>query len=161
MLCLEHHSDVTGNQGLGRNYTPQEVSLYKEGWEGQCTTWHENSEEKTEEEEESVEPTQTFTKRVTIVGDEHYFREFELEKGDEITFSVSNDEPIDFMIMTKRQYNRWIRDGECNLYFEESDITSLEDSFEVPKEGTWFVVFCNESEDDVTVDFDVAIWPAE
>lgn len=30
VLCLDHHSDVTGNEGLGRNYSENEIRLFKE-----------------------------------------------------------------------------------------------------------------------------------
>lgn len=35
VLCLDHHSDVTGPQGLGKAYTAAEVRMYKRNWEGQ------------------------------------------------------------------------------------------------------------------------------
>lgn len=163
VLCLDHHSDVTGNQGLGRNYTQAEISLYKENWEEQCARWRSNSEADTGSmrEDETVEPIQSFTKRVNLGDDEHYPQEFNLEEEDEITFSVSSDEPIDFMIMTKRQYNRWAKDGEGRLYVEHSDITALEDSFEVPQDGIWVLVFCNDSDQQVVIDFDISTWPGE
>ena len=162
VLCLDHHSDVTGNQGLGRNYSPEEISLYKENWEEQCAKWRSNSEiEIGSTEDETVEPIQSFTKRVSLGEDEHYPQDFDLEEGDEITFSVSSDEPIDFMIMTKRQYNRWAKDVNSRLYVEHSDITALEDSFEVPQDGNWVLIFCNDSDDQVTVDFDISTWPGE
>lgn len=166
VLCLEEHSDVTGNQGLGRNYSPEEVYLYKRGWEAQCAQWHNDSasHEQTEEDEpedhdETVEPLQSFTKRISLDRDEHYFEDLQLGESDEITFSISSDEPIDFMIMTKRQYNRWSEDGEGTLYVEQCDITALDDTFNVPRAGTWVLVFSNESSDEATIDFDIATWP--
>jgi hypothetical protein len=164
VLCLDHHSDVTGSQGSGRSYSPEEILLFKRNWEAECDKWQSAPSEPAsteQEEEETVEPIQSFTKRVDIGADEHYPEVFDLEEGDEITFSVSSDGPIDFMIMTKRQYNRWANDGDSRLYKEHSDITALEDSFEIPKDGNWVVVFCNSSDDDVAVDFDVSAWPGE
>jgi hypothetical protein len=33
VLCLDCHGRVTGDEGLGRHYSPEEVSLYKKDWE--------------------------------------------------------------------------------------------------------------------------------
>lgn len=166
VLCLEEHSDVTGSQGLGRNYTSGEVYLYKQGWEAQCRQWHKDStqldeteENDQEEDEETVEPIKSFTKRINLNSDQHYIQEFPLDEADKITFSISSDEPIDFMIMTKRQYNRWAQDEDGTLYLEECDITSFDHAFQVPRAGTWVLLFSNESSDEATIDFDIATWP--
>jgi len=163
VLCLDHHSDVTGSEGSGRNYSVDEILLFKSTWEAECVEWSSSSDDSDADstEDETVEPIQSFTKRVKLGDDEHYTQDFDLEEGDQITFSVSSDEPIDFMIMTKRQYNRWARDGEGRLFVDHSDITALEDSFEVPTDGNWVLLFCNNSDDEVVVDFDISTWSAE
>lgn len=36
VVCLNDHSKVTGDEGLGRRYTPSEVTEYKRRWESAC-----------------------------------------------------------------------------------------------------------------------------
>lgn len=39
VLCLNCHSRVTGDEGLGRRYSAAEVSEHKRRWEEQCKAW--------------------------------------------------------------------------------------------------------------------------
>lgn len=63
ILCLDHHSDVTGSQGFGRNYRPQEIRLWKQNWEAQCRVWHETHDEDADEDDSDLEPMNTLYKR--------------------------------------------------------------------------------------------------
>ena len=38
VVCLDCHSKVTGNEGLGRSYSTGEVSIYKAKWEEACSS---------------------------------------------------------------------------------------------------------------------------
>src|SRR2546425_13378027 len=38
VLSLDCHSIVTGDEGLGRSYSPREVANYKSDWEAQCAS---------------------------------------------------------------------------------------------------------------------------
>jgi len=162
VLCLDHHSDVTGNEGLGRDYSENEIRLFKENWEAECETSRSNSDDEPDsDDEESVEPIHNVTKRVILDENEHLYHSFELDEGDEITFSLSSDERIEFLIMTKRQYNRWAEDQTGTLYEQHTDITELEDSFTVPKTANWLLIFCNHGDEEVEIWFSISTWPAE
>lgn len=162
VLCLDHHSDVTGNQGLGRNYSENEIRLFKQNWEAECRASGSSSDDESDsDDEDDIEPIHNVTKRVTLDENEHLYHSFELDEGDEITFSLSSDERIEFMIMTERQYSRWVQDEEGKLYEQHTDITELEDSFTVPKTANWFLIFCNHGDEEVEVWFTVSTWPGE
>ena len=66
VLCLDHHSDVTGSQGFGRNYTPTEIRLCKQNWEEQCQIWHQTHDED-EDNDSDPEPMATLYKRLILV----------------------------------------------------------------------------------------------
>lgn len=163
VLCLPHHSAVTGNQGLGRDYSPHEIRFFKMEWEAECGHSPSNSYDEVDwrDAEDSVGSIYSFKKRVVLGGDEHLYHSFELEAGDQIDFNLSSSEPIEFLIMTKRQYDRWTREGEGTVYEQHTDITELEDSFEVPTTTNWLLLFCNHSDNEVEVWFCISMWPGE
>ncbi len=162
VLCLDHHSDVTGAQGLGHNYTVGEIRLYKEAWEAECTTWRSISDSETEPDtDDTIEPIEMFSKTVVLAAEDHESWRFNLDEGDKIAFSMTSDEPIDFMILTQRQYKRWANEGEGATHEHHENITSLDDSFEIPKDGWWAIVFWNGSEESAEVQFAVSTWPSE
>jgi hypothetical protein len=162
VLCLDHHSAVTGNEGLGRDYSRREIRLFKVNWEAECENSQSHSSDESDwSEAEIVEPIHSLKKSVVLGGDEHLYHSFELEAGDEIDFSLSSSEPIEFLIMTRSQYDHWLRDGEGVLYEQHSDISELEDSFEVPTSANWLLIFCNDSDEEVEVRFSISTWPGE
>lgn len=73
---------------------------------------------------------------------------------------MSSDEIIDMLIMDKRDFKRWDGDDEVPSYYEfYQDKMSLNTSFTVPKDGEYYVVFWNRSEEEeATVELEIGIW---
>lgn len=162
VLCLDHHSDVTGSQGFGRNYSQEEILLFKQHWEAECESWRQTSgSDAASADVEIVEPIETIFKVISLKEGEDESYSFDLEEGDEIAFSVSSDEPIDVLIMTERQYKRWSNQDEVTPHEEHEATKAIEDSFVIPRDGWWTIVFHNSSDDPAEVQYDVATWPSE
>jgi hypothetical protein len=157
---LDHHSDATGSQGFGRNYRPSEIRLCKQKWEEQCQIWHETHDEE-EDEEEDPEPMATMYKRFILKTDQTESYRFDLERGDEIAFNFSSDEPIDFLIMAQAEYERWLNDEDAKVEEEDEEILSRHDSFEAPRNGWWAIVFHNPYNEPADLEYDIATWPAD
>lgn len=83
-----------------------------------------------------------------------------LNEGNVITISMSSDEPIDVLIMDKRDFKRWDGADDVPSWYEFfEDKMSLNTSFQVPKDYEYYVVFWNRSEDEeATVELEIEIW---
>jgi hypothetical protein len=57
VLCLDCHSLVTGDEGLGRRYAPGELILRKKDWEEHCI--RNESGEDQDDESEDDEPIES------------------------------------------------------------------------------------------------------
>lgn len=173
VLCVECHSIVSGNQGFGKNYSKKEILLFKKNWEEQCEGWRQNvgnanddmeddeenlepddSEEAVEDQED--EPIHTLYKDWIVEGGYNYSFEYNLEKGNEIVYSVSSDERIDFLIMKRSEYNRTSVDGDALM--EDDNIFETNDSYTVPRNGWYSIVVCNRSRNEARVTLDLSIW---
>src|SRR5437016_3495748 len=82
VVCMDCHSRVTGDEGLGRRYSEEEVREYKRQWELQCSGVNtEDEEEDEEEEEDSTEkPAGSIYQYRLIRNGEHYNSELEMER---------------------------------------------------------------------------------
>ena len=173
VLCVECHSTVSGNQGFGKNYSKKEIVLFKNNWEEQCESWMQdfgNAENDTEEDNEIVEdqdgeefiedeedePIHTLYKDWIVEGDYHYTFEYNLEKGNEIVYSISSDTTIDFLIMKRSEYNRMSVDGDAVM--EDKNIFETSDSYTVTRNGWYSIVVCNRSNNDARITLDISIW---
>jgi len=160
VLCLDHHSDATGSQGFGRNYTPREIRLRKQNWEQQCQIWHETHDED-EDDDSDPEPMATLYKRLILTTDQIESYRFDLEQGDELVFNFSSDEPIDFLIMAQPEYELWFNDKDAEIEEEDERIMARHDSFEAPSNGWWAIVFHNPYAEPADLEYDIATWPGE
>lgn len=160
VLCLRHHSEVTGNQGFGRNYSRAEIRLYKRSWEALCKARNGGANGDSHF-SNGVAPICRFLKSVVLGAHEHLYPSFELKAADKITFSLLSNKPIEFLIMTRLQHASWLRKGEGMVYEQHTDVTEMEDYFEVPEDNDWLLIFCNHSIEEVEVAFSVFIWEAE
>src|SRR5579863_6576194 len=70
VLCLDRHSRVTGDEGLGRRYSEAEVREYKRRWEEHCAETNDRG--TTGGEEESDEPVESDFESLLIRGGENY-----------------------------------------------------------------------------------------
>src|SRR5688572_14517052 len=57
VLSLDCHSLVTGDEGMGRKYSPGEVAKYKAQWEQHCAVLNEETQSAWTKEEEDDEET--------------------------------------------------------------------------------------------------------
>jgi hypothetical protein len=156
VLDLRHHSEVTGSQGFGRNYSQTEIRLYKKSWEALCKGRYESSNGNSNY-SNGVELVYRFIKRVVLGAHEHLYPSLELKAGDEITLNVLSNKPVEFLIMTKPQHDQWLKNGEGMLYEQHTDVTEIDDYFEVPENDQWLLIFCNHSAEEVEVAFSVSV----
>lgn len=173
VLCVECHSIVSGNQGFGKNYSKKEILLFKKNWEEQCEGWRQNignADDDMEDDEENLEPDDseeavedqedepihTLYKDWIVEGGYNYSFEYNLGKGNEIVYSVSSDERIDFLIMKRSEYNRTSVDGDALM--EDDNIFETNDSYTVPRNGWYSIIVCNRSRNEARVTLDLSIW---
>ena len=162
VLCVDCHSLVTGDQGFGKKYSTREVRLYKSDWEQQCNAFHRQEADGDEnDEDEDNEPADSYYTDTMLPADSHISRHYKLDAGDEIKVWTESDEPLDIMIMTTRQYERWSDDkNDEDVRFIEyyEDQYELSASEVVSRGGNYTVVVCNNSDEDVRVQLDISIW---
>lgn len=170
VICLDCHSRVTGNEGLGRRYSVQEVTLFKNGWEQQCAAFHQqeaaennfecNDEDENENDEsdESDEPADSFYEDSVLPHGVHVARHYTLDSGDEIKYWMKSDEPLDLMIMTTRQYNRWLAGEDASILQSSESTREIDDSYVVTRSGNYTVAVVNDTGEDVDLQLDISIW---
>ena len=152
VLCLECHSRVTGDEGLGHRFTPNEVSLFKKKWEKTCDDFF-NKMGGLEEEgnyEEAIISSKT-----------HLEYSYKLNTGDKIAIRSITDKPIGVFIMDSQNYDDWLEsDGEEGFdYLKGTEtVTECIMEFTVPEDGDYTVLFLNESGVDVYIELDIHIW---
>jgi hypothetical protein len=155
VVCHDCHSRVTGDEGLGRAYSPREVAKYKKRWEDQCAEADQASEE-----EGLDEPIGFVREIIRIKADEHDCRAFEMEEGDELVISVTADDYIDVSICAPADYKRWIdsRGEDFREYEGAEDVRECERSFTSPRRGIYHLLLINNNDDDVEVEIDATVW---
>jgi hypothetical protein len=172
VLCLDCHSRVTGDEGLGRRYSVQEVILFKNGWEQQCAAFHQQEaaennsegddededEDETDEGEESDEPADSFYEDSVLPHGVHVVRDYSLDSGDEIKYWMKSDDLLDLMIMTTRQYNRWLAGEDASVLQSSESSREIEDSYVVTRSGNYTVVVINDTGEDADLQLDISIW---
>ena len=169
VLCLDCHSRVTGDEGLGRRYSVREVTLFKNGWEQQCAAFHrqgaDNSpgddaedEDEDDEGEEGDEPADSYYEDSVLPSGVHVPRHYSLESGDEIKYWMKSDEPLDLMIMTTRQYDRWVGGEDAGVLQSHESAREIEDSYAVTRRGNYMVVVINDTGEDADLQLDISIW---
>jgi hypothetical protein len=65
------------------------------------------------------------------------------------------------MIMAQAQYRRWDNGDEAKVEEEDQAILARHDSFEVPRNGWWTIVFHNPYQDAAELEYDIATWPSD
>ena len=159
VVCLDDHSRVTGDEGLGRRFSPAEVRVYKKRWEAICSGSSRRDED--EEDDKPEEPLYSTVQSRLLRKDENYSYEFEIEEGQELSVSISADDYIDASICTPRDVKRWLDGHDLMEYEGDEDVRECELSFVPDKSGRYVVLLVNRSDDDVDVTVDVAIWAAD
>lgn len=154
VLCLECHSRVTGDEGFGRRFTSNEVSLFKKKWEETCDNWYKSMSGFEEEAEgdygETIIPPNT---NITYP--------YELNKNDKIAVWATASKPISVFIMDSEVYNDWLQsDGKEGFdYLKGTELgTDFDFEFKISKDGDYTVLFLNESNKSIDIEFDIEIW---
>jgi hypothetical protein len=169
VVCLDDHSRVTGNEGLGRSFKPGEVAKYKRQWEGTCRAEgqtmpddDEDEEEEDEEDEEDVKPLISFFQSRRIKGEDSCAFMFDMEEGQQLVASISADGYVDVSICTPRDYQRWLDGKELMEYEGDEEVRECElPTFTAPQDGKFAVAIMNEDDEDVDVTVDISIWSPE
>jgi hypothetical protein len=163
VLCIECHSNVSGNQGFGKSYSVEEVKLHKQSWELRCKVWLNEDvhliDEPIEEDEDAIDSDYF---QDSIESGTHFDFHYNLLEGQVIIFGVLSDNPIDIEIMRKSDYEEWLDDGseqEFELGYEE--VTIIKRAFVVPEDDDYVVLFINNSSENAEVQADISIWNIE
>ena len=157
VVCLDDHSRVTGDEGLGRRFSPQEVTLFKVRWEAICA--QADMDEDDDEDDEPEEPLESVFQTRLIRANEEYAFTFQMEEGQELICSLSADDYIDISICTARDYQRWLDGEDLMEYIGEEDVLHCDlPPFVAPRNGKFVVAIMNNSDEDVDVTVDIAIW---
>lgn len=113
VLCLDCHSIVTGDEGLGRRYSQGEVTSYKRNWEKQCVL--DKSIEDDNEEEGLID---SHYQDSILDADSHYRCDWDLEEDNRLSIWMESDNPIHVVFMKQKHYKRWLETGEIVSYEE-------------------------------------------
>jgi hypothetical protein len=172
VVCLDCHSRVTGDEGLGRRYKPEEVSLYKERWEEECAGGDLDEDdddnagddlEGDEDEEDDDEPVFTKESEFIVRAPGHQPLHLEMQKGDVLTATVTSDVPVDVWVAPRRVYGRWDDDEEIDSPdVLDEDHLRADITFTAPRDGTFVLVIENTDEEtEATASLDVSIWRSD
>ncbi len=153
VLCLDCHSIVTGDEGLGRRYSQGEVSHYKKDWESQCIV-----NESSGDNDEEQEPIDSHYENSVLGADSHLAIDYDLEEDNEMSIWAASDCPIHIAIMKQKDYQRWLKTDEITYYEEFHDNQlELETCFTIPQDDHYSVVVINDSDEDVEIQLDISI----
>ena len=150
VLCLDCHSRVTGDEGLGRRYSQAEVRLYKTRWEETCRT--------VKADVENGHPTYSKFESTLLGADEDVTYDLQLEEGQEVLATVEADDYIDISICDEDAYERSQESGDLIEYDGAELVREWEGSFVAPRAGKYLLVLMNEGDEDVDVTVDISVW---
>lgn len=171
VLCLDCHSLITGNEGLGRSYSQNEVKLYKNSWEKLCKVWLENNNSSIDENDETAEETENEEQVIDsdyideiLKANTHIQRRYEMESGDGLLLWVKSEMPVHIAVLRKGDYKNWIKDkthlqDAYELLVE--DIIERKEMFIAEEQDKYSVVIANFSTEDVCIQADISIWNFE
>ncbi len=155
-LCLDCHSHVTGDEGLGRRYTEAEVKRHKQAWEKACATPTFE-----EDKEDAEEPIPILYETALVGSEEEIAYEFDLDEGENLFASVSAIGYVDVMICDPEDYEEWCEGKDIEVYDDVEQIREKEFTFEAPQTGTYLLVLRNASDGEIEVTVEVAVSGAE
>lgn len=165
VLCLDCHSLVTGNEGLGRSYSPNEVSSYKKAWEKLCIEWLEGnkneskSNENNDDDDDEVIDSDYIDD--VLESNTHIVYHYELDESDGVSLWVKSEEPIDIAIVKRIDYENW---HTRNVALSDAHELLIEEATEekemfIAKEGDEYsVIFANFSSETISIQADISIW---
>jgi hypothetical protein len=160
VLCLDCHSIVTGDEGLGRRYTGLEVTTYKTSWERLCKEWLEGG-PKGDMDGVKDEALDSDHFDDDIEDNSHIEYTYDLEKGEGVLLWVKSDEPIDLIIMRRKDYKKWLKEkvdieNVWEMYIE--NVNERHDMFIANDEDKYTIVIANFSSNTAQVQADISTW---
>lgn len=98
--------------------------------------------------------------RSATVGISRSPRSWQLERsaGEVVVFEVLTEQPIDVMILDKRDYKAWLRSDDCSCYEHAQDVIARRFTFEAPDNGKYRVVLINEDSPAARVAYSWGEW---
>lgn len=168
VLCLDCHSIVTCDEGLGRRYSAGEVTRYKAEWEQQCATMNyqdkkedknaeEDDEEDNEDEDDPV-PADHHYEDSVIEANSDIARSYTLDEGDRVEIWMESDCALNFIVMDDEDYGDWDSGREVGMYVDQRKKYRLETTFVAPDDGEYAVVFYNDGDEEADVQLDILVW---
>ena|SRR2546429_834492 len=154
VLCLDCHSRVTGDEGLGRRYSEIEVREYKRRWEEHCAGGNglRGGSQKDEE------PVDWDYESSPVQAGDNYCIEIPMNAGQELLASVSSEDYIDVSICTLADYQKWLRTDDLIEYDGREDVRECELSFVARSKGKYCLLLVNYGDGDVDVAFEYSVW---
>jgi len=161
-LCLECHSKVTGNEGLGRKYSRNEIKKYKESWEKKCKELFEakgQTNYENWEKDDYVVKIEDYEETCIIKPNEHYGLPYDLKENAELKIYFDSELEIDLIIQSEKDYQYWLKKGEIISYEHIEDSKRIKGFlFLTPKEETINILFVNKNKDKTKVNLKIKIW---
>jgi hypothetical protein len=154
VLCLDCHSRVTGDEGLGRRYSEIEVREYKRRWEEHCAGAN-GLQGGSQKDEEPVD--WDYESSLVQAGD-NYCIEIPMNAGQELLASVSSEDYIDVSICALADYQKWLRTDDLIEYEGREDVRECELSFVAPSKGKYCLLLVNYGDEDVDAAFEYSVW---
>jgi hypothetical protein len=152
VLCLDCHSRVTADEGLGRRYSEIEVREYKRRWEEHCSRANGGGNEQDEE------PVDSDYESSLLRTGENYLVEIPMKSGQELLASVSSEDYIDVSICTLADYQKWLQTDDLIEVEGREDVRECDLSFVAPSNGTYCLLLINYGDEDVDIAFEYSVW---
>lgn len=165
VICLDCHSLVTGDEGLGRRYTPGEVAKYKSDWEQACAVTNvqetvdaEYVEDDDDGEENDDQPADHHYEDSILEADMHIEHPYTLEENDRVALWIESDEPLTVLIIDSEDYEKW--DGGKTVRFHDiyENAYKLDITFQAPSQGDYSVVISNFGDENANLQLDISVW---
>lgn len=155
VLCLDCHSIVTGDGGLGRRYSRGEVVLYKKHWQDHCSS-------DTQEDyggEDREELTDSHYEDSILEGDSHLVFDYDLNADNEVSIWAVSNRPIHIIVMKHKVYKHWLETGmitSSQVSYENQ--REIETQVIVPDDGYYSILVINPSLIGVQIQLDISVW---
>ena len=163
VVCLDCHSLVTSDEGLGRRFTPGEVTRYKLDWEQTCAPTNVQETVDAEyveddEEESDDQPADHHYEDSILEANLHLEHPYTLDEDDRLALWIESDEPLTVLIVDSRDYEKWRRGTIVRFHEIYEDAYKLDITFHAPRQGDYSVVISNFGEEDANMQLDISVW---
>ena len=150
IVCHDCHSHASGDEGLGRKFSANEVEQHKLAWEQECSVSR-----VTVGRHHAAEPIPLLYEVTCVSGGEHIPYDFELKQGQELFVTISSDDYLDVSICSELDYERWLEERELMEYEGAERVREKKLSFTAQRNRTYLLLIINHGDDDVDVTVEV------